>query len=72
MGALLLTTVIQELPGIIAMFKARFAVDNPGAPPLTDEQVKAALSAAILSSVLVDDAWLAAHPKGLTGDGDVS
>lgn len=59
----LLALAIQELPDIIAAFRAKHAAANPNDPPLTDAQAKAALLAAIASSLAVDDAWDAAHPK---------
>lgn len=56
-------TAIVNLPGIIALIKGAHAAKNPGAPPLTDEQVKAALSQAVVSSLTKDEQWLAAHPS---------
>lgn len=52
---------IQELPSIISLIKGIHATQNPDAPALTDEDVIAALNAAIASSVAKDDQWLAAH-----------
>ncbi len=54
---------IQELPGIIGLIKDLHAQQNPNDPPLTDDQVIAALSAAIASSITKDENWLAAHPE---------
>jgi hypothetical protein len=59
-----INTAIVNLPGIIAIIKGDHAIRNPGAPLLTDEQVKAGLLSAIGSSLTQDEQWLAAHPQG--------
>jgi hypothetical protein len=56
-------TAIGALPGIIGLIRADHAARNPGAPPLTDEQVMAGLQSAVASSVAKDEQWLAQHPK---------
>lgn len=56
-----INTAIVNLPGIIALIKGDHATKNPGAPLLTDDQVKAALSQAVVSSLTKDEQWLAAH-----------
>ena len=53
---------IAEVPELIAWFKQRHAEAHPGADPLTDDQVKAMLAQALVSSILFDDNWLAVHP----------
>ena len=58
----LVTLAITELPNIIAMIRAAHATANPTAPPLTEDQVKAALLSAVASSIAKDDLWMAAHP----------
>lgn len=58
-----INTAIVNLPGIIALIKGNHASANPGAPPLTDEQVKAGLLQAIGSSLAKDELWLTAHPQ---------
>ena len=60
----ILNTAIVNLPGIIALIKGDHAAKNPGAPPLTDEQVKAGLLQAIGSSLAKDEEWLRLHPQG--------
>lgn len=56
-----LNTAIANLPGVIALIKGDHAAKNPGAPLLTDEEVKKALLMAIDPSLLKDAAWLEAN-----------
>lgn len=52
-----LTSIINTaLPTIIELIKSRRATVDPSAPPLTDEQVFAALHDAVVASVAKDDA----------------
>lgn len=51
----IINTAITALPGIIGLIKGSHAAANPGAPPLTDEQVKAALRDAVSQSLAKDD-----------------
>jgi hypothetical protein len=59
----LVTLAIMETPAIIEMVKSAFAKKNPTAPPLTDDDVKLALSIALKSSLDKDDQWQAIHPQ---------
>jgi hypothetical protein len=60
---LIVATAIQELPGIIDALKRSHAAANPDAPPMTDEQAKAALMHALMvAGIQVDDDWLSQHP----------
>jgi len=59
----LITTIIQQLPSIFDFIRQEHAQQHPGEPPLTDDDVKAALAAAVASSIAKDDQWLAAHPE---------
>lgn len=61
MGALI-ALIIQELPSLIPEIKGLFQAQNPGAPAPTDADVKAALLAAIASTLATDDSWLSSHP----------
>jgi len=63
MGTEIATVAIQNLPGILGFLKSMFAAANPNAPAMTDDQAKAALLSALASSIAIDEAWLAAHPK---------
>jgi hypothetical protein len=60
--ASIVNTAIGALPGIFALLKANHASQNPGAPPLTDEDVAAGLQQAVISSTAKDEQWQAAHP----------
>lgn len=61
----LIALIIQQLPTIVPAIKDLFAKNNPGAPPLTDEQVHEALGLAVASTIAKDDAYLAAQlPTG--------
>jgi hypothetical protein len=51
----IINTAISALPGIIGLVRQQHAATNPGAPPLTDEQVKAALRDAVAQSLAQDD-----------------
>ena len=60
----LTNTILTALPGIIGLIKGfHSASATPGASPLTDAQVIAALLSAAAQSIAVDDAWRAAHPS---------
>jgi hypothetical protein len=61
-GGLLLAMAIRELPAIVAALRARFAAEQPAAPPPTDAEVVAAFNAAYALSIVTDDRWLAEHP----------
>lgn len=58
----LVQLIIQELPGLIGTIRDLFVSQNPGVTPPTDAQVAAAYVQACVSSIAVDDAWLASHP----------
>lgn len=58
MNPLLLQLAVKETPAIIAGLKALFHKENPDAPPVTDEQVFAALNNAYFASLAKDDAIL--------------
>ena len=58
----LLALAIQELPNIISLIKSWHQSANPGAPEPTDDEVIAALHAAVQSSIAKDDLWIAQHP----------
>jgi hypothetical protein len=60
MGAIV-PVIVQNLPGLIDLLKQWHAQANPGAPPLTDEQVHAGLLMAVSATVAKDDAYLAAQ-----------
>lgn len=51
----IINTAIGALPGIIGLIRANHAAQNPGAPLLTDEEVKAALRDAVAQSLAKDD-----------------
>jgi hypothetical protein len=57
-------TVVTLLPSIIELVKSFHASANPGAPPVTDADVIAALHSAVATSIATDEAWKAAHPSG--------
>ena len=61
MGALI-PLLIENLPAIIAQAKELFHKNSPTDPVPTDAEIKAALIAAIASSLAVDAAWLEQHP----------
>lgn len=60
----LIALAISQLPSIVSAFRELFARNNPGLPPPTDEEVRAAFEAAFQSSLAKDQAWLDAHPEG--------
>ena len=60
MGAII-PIIVQELPDIVALIKSLHAQANPGAPPLTDDQVHAGLLMAVSATIAKDDAYLAAQ-----------
>jgi len=45
-----------SMPAIIALIQQRHKEQQPDAPPLTDEQVFAALHSAVMESITKDDA----------------
>lgn len=51
----IINTATAVLPAVFDLIRARHAANNPGAPPLTDEQVKAALRDAVAESLAKDD-----------------
>ena len=53
--------IIQELPTIVQAIKDLFHKNNPGAPPLTDEEVHDAFTVAVSSTIAKDDLYLAAQ-----------
>jgi hypothetical protein len=57
----LITTAIDSLPAIIALFRSNHAESHPGAPIPTSEEVIAALHADAIRDILADEAWKAAH-----------
>lgn len=61
MGAIV-PVILQNLPGIIDLIKGFHQQQNPGAPPLTDEQVHLALLQAVTSTLAKDDLFLANNP----------
>lgn len=67
----IVNTAIAVLPSVFELFRNRHATDNPGAPPLTDEQVKAALRDAVAQSIAKDDeieADIIRRNPGTTGE----
>lgn len=48
--------ITAVLPSVLDLIRGRHAAVNPGAPPLTDEQVKDGLRSAIATSLAQDDA----------------
>ena len=62
-GASLVSAIVGMLPSVISLVQSLFAHQNPGVPPPTSAEVKLAFAQACMSSLAVDDAWLAAHPK---------
>jgi len=72
MGAIV-PIILLNMPGIIDLIKTLHQQQNPGAPPLTNEEVHLALLQAVTSTIAKDDLWLAAKATpGLSGDGDNS
>lgn len=61
----LVDLAISELPSIVALLRERFSKANPGAAPLTSDEVIAGLDAACVSSLAKDEVWLATHPEQL-------
>jgi hypothetical protein len=59
----IVNTAITALPAIIALVRQQHAAANPEDPPLTDEQVFAALNDAVAKTVAEDDR-LAADIRG--------
>ena len=59
MQAAILALLNAALPEIIATIKEKFAKANPDAPPITDEQVHAAMLNWLASTLAKDDAFLA-------------
>jgi len=57
----LITTAIDSLPAIIALFRSNHAANNPGAPVPTSDEVIAALHADAVRDIAADEAWKAAH-----------
>lgn len=53
--------ILQELPGVIDSVKARHAAANPGAAPLTSDQVLKAFEDTFTSTILKDERIKAAH-----------
>lgn len=51
----IINTALGALPSIIELVRGRHAAADPGAPPLTDAQVKAALNDAVAQSLAEDD-----------------
>ena len=51
----IINTALGLLPSIFGTIRAQHAAANPGDPPLTDEQVKAALRDAVAQSLAADD-----------------
>ena len=51
----IINTALGLLPSVLNLIKANHAAANPGEPPLTDEQVKAALRDAVAQSLAKDD-----------------
>lgn len=56
MSPAILALLNAELPSIIALFKEKFAKQNPDAPPLTDEQVHAGMLTWLAGTIAKDDA----------------
>lgn len=61
MGALV-SVLLQQMPEIIQLGKLAFAKAHPELPVPTSEEVIAAWLQASTSSLLKDEAWLAANP----------
>jgi len=59
MQAAIIALLNAELPGLIALIREKFAKQNPDAPPLTDEQVHAALLSWLAGTIAKDDAIIA-------------
>lgn len=64
----LVNVATSLLPSILAMIRENHAQAHPGAPPLTDADVFAALAQAVESSVAKDETWKAQHPGDMTGE----
>lgn len=62
----LILLAIQQAPAVIAGLKELLRARQPGAPVPTDAEVIAAFNQAFISSLVVDDAWLTAHPANPT------
>ena len=58
----LIALLIQQLPTVVEAIKDLFHKNNPGAPPLTDEQVHEAFMLAVSSTIAKDDLYLASLP----------
>ncbi len=59
----LIAVLIQQMPQIIELGKLAFQKAHPELPVPTSEQIIAAWLQASTSSLLKDEAWLAAHPE---------
>ena len=59
----LVAIAIQQVPTLIDLIKKAYKKANPDAPALTEAEVFAAFNQAFISSLVKDDAWLAAHPE---------
>jgi hypothetical protein len=55
--------IITVLPSVVSLVQAIFAKQNPGVPVPTSADVLQAFSAACVTSLAKDEAWLSAHPK---------
>jgi len=58
----LIQIIMAQSPAIVAGIKALFKEKHPDLPEPTSEEVIAAELEVFGKSVIVDDAWLAAHP----------
>lgn len=62
--AAVITTAIGALPKIIDLIRGDHVVAHPTEPPPTDAEVIAAFQSWAMSSLVIDDAWRAAHSVG--------
>ena len=59
MNPALIALLNAVIPSVIATVKEKFAKQNPDEPPLTDEQVHAAMLNWVATTIAKDDAFLA-------------
>lgn len=60
----LVELIAAELPSLVRLIQDMRRTRDPGAPPVTDADIIAALQAWAARTTAVDDDWLAQHPPG--------